>query len=106
MVLKVMKNGEFTGSYVKYNSCLDYYDGRNYGDSGIGTHLGITKLRSTEEYVLIYGTQWIGQADEAEVVSDELALEKIIENGHQDLLEEKKFERLKTLFEKNFDEEP
>ena len=31
---------------VRYNQCLDYWDGRNWTSGGVGRHLGLTKLVS------------------------------------------------------------
>jgi hypothetical protein len=84
---------------VRYNSDLDHWDGRNWTSGSTGRHLGITKLK-TGEYVLIYGTQWQGEQDTAEIVSADCALQEILKSGHLELLETKKFAALKELAEK------
>jgi len=84
---------------VKYNNDLDFWDGSNYTAGGVGNHLGITKLKDGR-FVLIHGTQWQGRQDYAEVVSDLYALQEIIRTGHEEILEKKKFSKLKELYEK------
>lgn len=81
---------------VEYNEKLDYWDGRNRTNGGVGKHLGIAKIKSGE-YVLIYGTQWQGQRDYAEIVSKKKALNEILKSGNDELLEEEKFKDLKEL---------
>jgi L-cysteine desulfidase len=81
---------------VNYNSNLDYWDGHNWTCGGVGYHKGITKLKSGK-YVLIYGTQWEGERDYAEVISKEEALQEILRSGNESLLD--KFDDLKKLYE-------
>jgi hypothetical protein len=83
---------------VRYNQDLDHWDGRNFTSGSTGRHLGITKLK-TGEYVLIYGTQWQGERDYAEIVSPMDALQAILKSGNAELLETKKFASLKKLAE-------
>lgn len=90
--------GKIVGQ-VEYNSILDYWDGKNYTGGSTGRHLGITQLRKSGMYVLIHGTQWQGERNYAEVVTDKEALDAILKSGHEELLEEKKFARLKALYE-------
>ena len=84
---------------VEYNSRLDFWNGSDWTDGGLGTHLGITKLRDGR-YVLIHGTQWEGQRDWAEVVSDERALQAILSTGNDHLLDDKRFKPLRELAER------
>ena len=84
---------------VRYNQCLDYWNGSNWQNGGVGRHMGITKLK-TGEYVLIHGTQWQGERDWAEVVSAEDALQAILQSGNEELLDTEKFQELKALAEK------
>ncbi|MEC0136144.1 hypothetical protein P4H94_04480 [Paenibacillus macerans] len=81
---------------VEYNSRLDHWNGSNWSDGGIGTHLGITQLRDGR-YVLIHGTQWEGEQDWAEVVTDERALQAVLKSGNDHLLDQPRFRRLKEL---------
>ena len=89
---------------VRYNSCLDYWDGRNWTSGGVGRHKGLTKLRDGR-YVLIHGTDWQGEKDWAEIISPEQALQEILKSGNTELLETKKFAELKKLYEKQMVQE-
>lgn len=84
---------------VRYNQDLDYWDGRNWSNGGMGRHKGITKL-ADGRYVIIHGTDWQGERDYAVVVTPEEALQEILKSGHTELLETKKFKELKELYEK------
>ena len=84
---------------VKYNEKLDYWDGRNRGNGGLGKHKGITKLKDGR-FVIIIGSQIQGSKDYAYIVSKEEALKEVLESGNVELLEDKKFTELKTLYEK------
>jgi hypothetical protein len=86
---------------VRYNSCLDYWDGRNWTNGGVGRHKGLTKLRDGR-YVLIHGTQWQGEKDWAEIISPEQALQEILKSGNTELLGTKKFAELKKLYEEKY----
>ncbi|WP_117161139.1 hypothetical protein [Paraliobacillus sp. X-1268] len=83
---------------VKYNEALDYWDGRNWTNGGLGRHLGITKLKDGR-YVLIYGTHWQGEKDYGMIVTSEEALNEILKSNNAELLDQKKFEDLRTLAE-------
>lgn len=83
---------------VRYNSCLDYWDGRNWTNGGLGHHKGLTKLKDGR-YVIIYGTDWQGERDYAEIITSEQALQEILKSGHEELLDTKKFRELKELYE-------
>jgi len=82
---------------VEYNNNLDILDGNNNYCRGVGRHLGITKI-ANGRYVLIHGTQWQGERDYAEVISNEQAIQEILE-GNPSLLNEAKFAELKELAE-------
>lgn len=86
---------------VRYNSCLDYWNGRNWQNGGLGLHKGITKLRDGR-FVIIHGTDWQGEKDWAEVVSPEQALQEILKSGNTELLNKKKFVELKKLYEEKY----
>lgn len=88
---------EIIGS-VKYNSDLDYWSGSSWENGGKGKHKGIAK-RKNGTFVIIVGTDWQGQREYAYEVSNEEALEEILEAGQEDLLDEKKFSVLKELHE-------
>lgn len=78
---------------VDYNNNLDMWNGQNHQNGGTGKHLGITKI-SDGNYVLIHGTDWQGERDYAEIISEEEAFQKIM-NYNPSLLDEKKFNDLK-----------
>ena len=81
---------------VEYNNNLDVWNGNNYTNGGPGRHLGITKLKSGS-YVLIHGTQWQGESDTAEIVSDRVALNAIMQSDNLKMLDDPKYARLKRL---------
>jgi len=83
---------------VRYNANLDHWDGRNWTSGGTGRHKGITKLKDGR-YVLIYGTQWQGESDRAEIINKEQALQEILHSGNAELLDTVKFKELKELAE-------
>jgi predicted RNase H-related nuclease YkuK (DUF458 family) len=95
--VNVYENGDVIAR-VRYNSCLDYWDGRNWTNGGVGRHKGLTKLRDGR-YVLIHGTDWQGEKDWAEIISPEQALQEILKSGNTELLETKKFYELKQLYQ-------
>jgi hypothetical protein len=72
---------------VEYHSILDHWDGSNCTSGSTGRHLGITKLKKLDSFVLIHGTQWQGEQDTAEIVTDEEALQAILRAGKEELLE-------------------
>jgi len=86
---------------VRYNQNLDYWDGRNWTNGGVGRHKGLTKLRDGR-YVLIHGTNWQGEKDWAEIISPEQALQEILKSGNTELLDIKKFAELKKLYEEKY----
>jgi len=86
---------------VRYNQNLDFWDGRNWQNGGMGRHKGITKLKDGR-YVLIHGTQWQGEKDWAEIISPEQALQEILKSGNTELLETKKFTELKKMYEEEY----
>ena len=83
---------------VRYNQDLDYWDGNNNTNGGIGMHKGITKLKDGR-YVIIIGSQWQGAKDYAYIVSAEEALQEILKSDNGQLLNTKKFVQLKMLYE-------
>lgn len=92
------ENQEEIVSRVRYNSVLDYWDGRNLSNGGVGRHRGLTKLKDGR-YVLIYGTQWQGEHDYAVIISAERALKEILRSHNEYLLKTKKFKELNALGE-------
>lgn len=84
---------------VEYNHKLDRWDGHDFTNGGLGRHLGITKLEDGR-FVLIYGTQFEGEKDYAEVATDEEALQEILKSGNEELLDEPKYAELKELMDK------
>lgn len=83
---------------VRYNSNLDYWDGRNHSNGGTGMHKGLTKLKDGR-YVLIIGSQWQGSRDYGYIISAPKAIQEILRSGNSDLLKLKKFKDLKELYE-------
>lgn len=82
---------------VKYNQDLDYWDGRNYSNGGMGRHKGLAKLRDGR-WVIIYGSDWQGERDYGIVVTAEEALQEILKSGNEQLLETKKCKVLDELY--------
>jgi len=89
---------------VNYNKNLDFWDGRNWSCGTVGYHKGLTKLRNGK-YVLIHGTDWQGQKDYAEIISADQALQEILKSGNIELLNSKKYDELKILYENLMQEE-
>lgn len=89
---------------VRYNNMLDYWDGRNHCNGGTGLHKGLTKLKDGR-YVIIIGSQWQGAKDFAYVVTEEEALDEILQSENIELLDKVKFKSLKELYENNLIEE-
>ena len=89
---------------VRYNNALDYWDGSNWSNGGVGMHKGITKLKDGR-YVIIIGSQWQGAKDYGYIVSPEEALQEILQSGNEELLDTKKFCELKQLQEESMVEE-
>jgi len=81
---------------VRYNQILDYWNGDNWINGGVGMHKGLTKLK-TGEYVLIIGTQWQGSKDYAEIITADQAVKEILRSQNIYLLKTKKFKELKAL---------
>ena len=90
---------------VQYNDNLDYWDGRNWTNGGIGRHKGLTKLKDGR-YVLINGTDWQGERDFAEIISAEEALQEIMSANHTELLEKRKYKELKELYQQKYAIDP
>ena len=93
-------NGEVIAR-VRYNTNLDYWDGRNWQNGGVGRHKGITKLKDGR-YVIIIGTDWQGERDYAYVVDADEALQEILKSQNLDLLETKKFKELKKIYNERY----
>lgn len=89
-------DGDEVVAMVRYNSNLDYWDGRNWTCGGTGCHKGLTKLKDGR-YVLIHGSDWQGVRDHAEIISTDQALQEILKSGNTELLDTKKFKALKEL---------
>lgn len=85
---------------VEANNNLDRWDGSNWTCGSTGRHKGLTRL-SDGRYVLIHTTQWQGERDYAEIISEKQALQEILEADAVELLEEPKFAELKKLWEES-----
>jgi hypothetical protein len=97
--VNVYKDGKVIAR-VQYNDNLDFWDGSNWTCGSMGRHLGLTRLRKSGQYVLIHGTDFQGEQDRAEIVTDEEAYRAIISSGNIELLE--KFPDLQR-FEEDID---
>ena len=64
---------------VDYTANLDHWDGFNWTCGSTGRHLGVGKLKDGRFY-LCHGTQWQGEMDRAEVISEDEAKRRIL--GH------------------------
>lgn len=83
---------------VRYNTLLDYWNGSNWQNGGVGRHKGITRLKSGN-FAIIIGTQWQGEKDYAYVVSPEDALQEILRAQKMELLKLKRFGALRRLYD-------
>ena len=80
-------DGDEVVAQVSENTNLDYWDGNNYTCGSTGQHKGLTKLQDGR-YVLIHGTQWQGERDNAEVITAEIALSEILLSGNEELFKD------------------
>jgi len=92
----IYEDGQIIGR-VKYNNALDFWDGRNWTSGSTGHHKGITKLKDGR-FVIIFGSDWQGERDYGEVVSEQEALQEILASGDEALLK-KYFPNYKDLEE-------
>ena len=99
MVKVYDENGKVI-AMVEANNNLDWWDGSNWTCGSTGRHKGLTRL-SDGRYVLIHTTQWQGERDYAEIISEKQALQEILEADAVELLEEPKFAELKKLWEES-----
>ena len=65
---------------VTYTSNLDHWDGSNHTCGSTGRHLGIGKTKDGRFY-LCHGTQWQGEQDHAEIVSEDEAKETVLRHN-------------------------
>ncbi len=79
-------DGEEVIGMVEYTANLDYWDGSNNTSGSSGHHLGIGKTQDGR-YYLIHGTQWQGERDSAEIVSEEEAKSAVLRHN-PDIYEE------------------
>jgi hypothetical protein len=86
---------------VRYNQNLDYWDGRNWQNGGVGRHKGITRLKDGR-YVVIIGSDWQGERDHAYIVDADEALQEILKAQQLELLDTKKFAELKKRYEEKY----
>jgi hypothetical protein len=80
---------------VRYNNDLDFWDGHNFTCGSTGRHKGLAKLG--DNFVLIYGTQWQGERDTAELISHRRAVQEILKSGNTGLFDE--YPELQTIRE-------
>lgn len=83
---------------VRYNNDLDRWDGSNMCVSRgcYGFHLGLTRLKDGR-FVMIHSTDFVGDEDDAEIVSDEEALRAILRAKNDYLLGKYFPEKMKEL---------
>lgn len=79
-------DGEEVAGMVEYTDNLDYWDGSNHTCGSTGRHLGIGKTKDGR-YYLCHGTQWQGERDTAEIVSEEEAKQAVLRHN-PDIYEE------------------
>lgn len=79
------KTGKCVGNAV-YTQNLDYWDGSNWSNGGVGRHKGLTKLDG--RFVLIYGNDTQRHRDYGEIISEERAIQEIINAGKFEYLDE------------------
>ena len=104
MVVQVYDDNQEIVAEVEYNNNLDFWDGHNHTSGRTGRHKGLTMLDSGE-YVLIHGTQWESERDNAEIISAEQAVQEILQSGNIELFDEVRFVELKELKNKNLKKE-
>lgn len=80
------ENGEVVAT-VKCNNNLDTCNGNNWNCGALGHHKGLTKLRNGQ-LVLIHSSQWQGDEDKAEIISEQRAVQEILKSGNDKLLEQ------------------
>lgn len=85
MIAVKNENGDVVAR-VAVNSNLDFWDGRNMTCGSTGRHKGITRLKKTKEFVLISTTQWQGERDYAEIISDDQAYQEIAKSENEELM--------------------
>lgn len=94
---------------VEYNNNLDFWDGSNWTSGPTGRHKGLTQLENGE-YVLIFGTNWQGEKDEAILIDKNRAVNEIMRSRDMELFQQ--FPDLipiangKLIKEKKNDEDP
>lgn len=72
---------------VEYNNNLDIWNGSNWQSGGTGQHKGLTRLEDGR-FVLIHGSDWQGVEDYGIIITEDEALNQILESGDHDLLDE------------------
>ena len=98
MVVLYDVDGEVIGD-VKYNERLDFYDGRNYTCGSTGHHKGFGQLKDGRFYI-IYGTQWQGERDYAEICDGKEIVAEAIKTGN--IGELKEFPELMKIYKEDF----
>lgn len=98
MIVLYDENNEVIGE-VEYNNKLDYWDGRNYVNGGVGLHKGFGQLKDNRFY-MIHGTQWQGQFDNAKICDPKEIVKEAIRTGNTNELD--KFPKLKSIYENDF----
>lgn len=99
-MVNIIEDGKVIGR-VSESRNLDYWDGNNMQHGGMGHHLGLT-IRKNGDLVFIHTTQWQGERDWAEVVSEDDAMQAILRADAVHLLDEPRFKKLKALYDANF----
>ena len=71
---------------IEENTDLDYWDGHNRCNGGVGIHRGLALWN--DEYVLIHSSQHSGSHSHAEIISAENAVQEILRSGEVELFDE------------------
>lgn len=99
--VNVYDDGEIIAR-VKYNADLDFWDGHNWSSGHSGRHKGLTKLKKSGKFVIIYGSDYQGENDWAEIITEHGAIQEILRSGNDELLD--KF-HLRELMEQTIETE-
>lgn len=73
---------------VKLNTILDTFNEECWSYGGVGSHLGLTKLRMAINglsYVLIYSSDWAETENYGALVTENVAKQAVLRTGNKDL---------------------
>lgn len=84
---------------VDYNQDLDYWDGRNWTNGGVGKHKGFGQLDDGRFYI-IYGSQWQGDMSYARICSKEKLIKEMIKSSNSKYIED--YPELEEIYDEKF----